>query len=145
MLFDLCLALPLQCQHLHNIGHRQVSSAWPIKAHWQEDKSITHVQGAGKIMEHRGRVACQAKVIHLNPSTKKPFHFWGPIQVITGEPCSKCIKTTDCARPQQQWIAILHHSEVRLMKSQQTWGARGIFSPKEVRHGSSVRVSKFKE
>ena len=80
MVLDLCLALQHLCQHSHNIGHRQVSSAWPIKAHRKEDTiffsdaSITHVQRAGKIMEHGGRAA-KPRQSHPSQSSKCINHF----------------------------------------------------------------------
>ena len=133
MVLDLCLALPLLCQHSHNIGHRQVLSAWPIKAHRKEDTiffsdaSITHVQRAGKIMEHGGRAACQGKVIHLNPANASTISIF--------EVPSRSSQVKLVARPKQQWIAILHHSEVGPpdVWSQHVtadWGARGSFPRK---------------
>lgn len=85
MVLDLCLALPLLCQHSHNIGHRQVSSAWPIKAHRNE----TWGKGGLPSQSHQA-------------SNKRSF----PLR---SHPCHK---RSFIARPKQQWIAILHHSEV---------------------------------
>ena len=78
-------------------------------------------------MEHGGRAACQGKVIHLNPANASTISIF--------EVPSRSSQVKLVARPKQQWIAILHHSEVGppdvwSQHVRADWGARGSFPRK---------------